>query len=55
MEGNKDEALKCLNLAEKLLHSGHREKGIKFLKKSIKLYSTKKAEGKFSRLYTFII
>jgi len=50
MEGNKDEALKCLNLAEKLLHSGHREKGIKFLKKSIKLYSTKKAE---ELLHTF--
>lgn len=45
MEGNKDEALKCIHLAEKFLHSGHKEKAIKFLNKSIKLYSTEKARN----------
>ena len=45
MEGNKDEALKCCHLAEKLLGTGHKEKAIKFLNKSIKLFPTKRAEG----------
>jgi len=44
MEGNKDEALKCCHLAEKLLNTGHREKAVKFLNKSIRLFPTKRAE-----------
>lgn len=44
MEGNKDEALKCCHLAEKLLRTGHTEKAVKFLNKSIKLFPTSKAE-----------
>lgn len=43
MEGNKDEALKCLHLATKFLSSGHREKAKKFINKSLKLYPTDKA------------
>lgn len=45
MEGNKDDAAKCLKLAEKFIASGNRDKALKFLAKSIKLYPTKKAEG----------
>ena len=45
MEGNKDEALKCLQLATKFLSSGHPEKAKKFIDKSIRLYPTQKAEG----------
>jgi len=44
MEGNKDEALKCCHLAEKLLRTGHQEKAAKFLNKSIRLFPTQKAE-----------
>lgn len=49
MEGNKDEALKCYNLAEKFLTNGHKEKALKFVHKSIKLYPTAKAEGMLSK------
>lgn len=45
MEGNKDDAAKCLKLAEKFIASGNKDKALKFLTKSIKLYPTKKAEG----------
>lgn len=57
MEGNKDEALKCIHLAEKFLHSGHKEKAIKFLNKSIKLYSTEKARSrcKINNLFNFVL
>ena len=46
MEGNKDEAEKCLSFAKKFALNGNIEKAIKFLNKSIKLYPTEKAEGK---------
>lgn len=45
MEGNKDEAMRCCHLAEKLIRSGHNEKALKFLSKSLKLFPTEKAEG----------
>lgn len=45
MEGNKDDAAKCLKFAEKFIASGNKDKALKFLAKSIKLYPTKKAEG----------
>ena len=47
MEGNREEAEKCLHLAEAFLRANNREKCVKFLNKSIKLYSTEKAEGKY--------
>ncbi|KAI4890065.1 hypothetical protein NFI96_017201 [Prochilodus magdalenae] len=44
MEGNRDEAEKCLNIATKALELGDREKAIKFLNKAEKLYPTEKAK-----------
>ncbi|XP_078382889.1 dnaJ homolog subfamily B member 14-like [Oculina patagonica] len=44
MDGNKDEATKCRLLAEKYLREGNKERALKFLEKSQKLYPTKKAE-----------
>ena len=45
MEGNRDEAERCLNIAEKYIRSGYREKGLRLLEKSIRLYRLKRAEG----------
>ena len=45
MEGNKDEGLRCLAIAEKCLADRNIEKAIKFLMKSDRLYPTKKAKG----------
>ena len=47
MDGNKDEALKCRELAEKYLREGKKEKALKFLEKSQKLYPSKEVEGKW--------
>lgn len=46
MEGNRDEAEKCLNIAVKVLEDGNKDKALKFLYKAEKLYPTKKAKGK---------
>ncbi|KAL6487709.1 hypothetical protein MHYP_G00043350 [Metynnis hypsauchen] len=43
MEGNRDEAEKCINIATKALEAGDKEKAIKFLNKAEKLYPTEKA------------
>lgn len=45
MEGNKDDALKCRRLAEKCLNEGNKEKALKLLEKSLRLYPTKEVEG----------
>ena len=45
MESNRDEAVKCVRLAEKYLGEGNAEKAEKFLKKSVKLFPTDKAKG----------
>ena len=45
MEGNKDDALKCRRLAEKCLREGNKEKALKLLEKSLRLYPTKQVEG----------
>lgn len=45
MEGNRDEAEKCINIATKALEAGDKEKAIKFLNKAEKLYPTVKARG----------
>ncbi|EFA84686.1 DnaJ-like protein [Heterostelium album PN500] len=43
MEGNKDEALRCIEIAMKRIGEGNKEGAIKFLNKSIALYPTSKA------------
>lgn len=45
MEGNKDEAERCIEIAEKCILEGRRDKAEKFLHKAEKLYSTQKAKG----------
>ncbi len=45
MEGNRDEAEKCINIAKKALETGDKEKALKFLYKAEKLYPTSKAKG----------
>lgn len=47
MEVNKDEAERCIEIAEKCILDGSREKAEKFLLKAEKLYSTPKAKGKY--------
>ncbi|XP_026873747.2 dnaJ homolog subfamily B member 14 [Electrophorus electricus] len=44
MEGNRDEAEKCINIATKALEAGDKQKAIKFLNKAEKLYPTEKAK-----------
>ncbi|XP_041075181.1 dnaJ homolog subfamily B member 14-like [Polyodon spathula] len=44
MEGNKDEAEKCILIARKALEAGDKEKALKFLNKAEKLYPTDKAK-----------
>jgi hypothetical protein len=45
MEGNRDEAEKCINIASKALEAGDKEKASKFLNKAEKLYPTERAKG----------
>lgn len=45
MEGNRDEAIKCRELAEKYIREGNRDKALKFLQKSQRLYPSKDVEG----------
>jgi len=44
LEGNKDEAEKCMEFAEKALNEGDRAKAERFLKKAERLYPTQKAK-----------
>ncbi|XP_054277426.1 dnaJ homolog subfamily B member 14 isoform X2 [Macrosteles quadrilineatus] len=50
MEVNKDEAERCIEIAEKCILDGSREKAEKFLLKAEKLYSTPKAKELLERL-----
>lgn len=45
MESNREEALKCLRLAQKFLSDGLFDKAEKFAHKSNRLYPTDKVEG----------
>lgn len=45
MEGNRDEAEKCLKLATKALEDGNKDTALKFLNKAEKLYPTEDAKG----------
>lgn len=44
MEGNKDEAERCIDYAQQAFNYGDRAKAEKFLKKAEKLYPTQKAK-----------
>uniref|UniRef100_A0A6Q2X7B2 DnaJ homolog subfamily B member 14 n=1 Tax=Esox lucius TaxID=8010 RepID=A0A6Q2X7B2_ESOLU len=45
MEGNRDEAEKCINIATKALNAGEKDKALRFLNKAEKLYPTPKAKA----------
>lgn len=45
MEGNKDESERCVNIAEKFINAGERDKALKYLKKAERLYPSQKAKG----------
>lgn len=44
MEGNKDEALRCLSIAQKYRNSGNYTSAKKFIQKSLALFATPEAE-----------
>lgn len=45
MEYNKGESFRCLHIAEDCLAKGDRERAIKFIVKSKKLYPLEEADG----------
>lgn len=45
MDSNKDEAERCMELAERFMRERKYEEAEKFARKAQKLYPTKKAEG----------
>ncbi|KAJ8336157.1 hypothetical protein SKAU_G00395000 [Synaphobranchus kaupii] len=45
MEGNRDEAERCIRIATKAAEAGDKEKALKFLNKAEKLYPTEKAKA----------
>ncbi|XP_034544578.1 dnaJ homolog subfamily B member 14 [Notolabrus celidotus] len=45
MEGNRDEAERCINIATKALEAGDRDKALRFLIKAEKLYPTGRAKA----------
>ena len=46
MEGNKDEAMRCLEIASGLITQGEHAKAKRFITKAEKLFPTQKAKGK---------
>ena len=46
MEGNRDESIKCVKIAQQSLAVGDKEKAIKFLKKAQRLYPSQRAKGR---------
>lgn len=51
MDSNKDEAERCMELAERYLREKKYEEAEKFVRKAQKLYPTKKAEGKREKIH----
>lgn len=45
MEGNRDEAEKCIGIAREALEAGNRDRALRFLNKAQKLYPTETARG----------
>lgn len=54
IEGNKDEAFRCIDIAVQAFAEGKLEKAEKFLIKAEKLYPTQKAKGEF-KFYVFLL
>ncbi|XP_061888948.1 dnaJ homolog subfamily B member 14-like isoform X2 [Entelurus aequoreus] len=50
MEGNRDEADKCVNIAAKAIDAGDKEKALKFLRKAEKLFPTHRAKALLAAL-----
>lgn len=48
MEGNRDEAEKCIGIAREALEAGNRDRALRFLGKAQKLYPTETARGEAS-------
>lgn len=46
MDSNKDEALRCIQVAEKYIREKNKEKSEKFLHKAERLFPTQRAKGK---------
>lgn len=53
MEGNRDEAVKCIHIATKALEAGDKERALRFLNKAEKLYPTDKAKSKVTNVSVF--
>ena len=47
MEGNRDEAERCIEFAERFVLEGKIDKAEKFLNKAERLYPTSRAKGKY--------
>lgn len=47
MDGNKDEAQRCINIALEAAKSGNLQRAEKFLRKADNLYPSQKAKGNF--------
>ena len=57
MESNKEEAQKCIRIAENALSKENIDQAVKFLNKSIRLYPSDKAKGELSKkleMYCFL-
>jgi len=52
MESNKEEAIRCLHLAETCWRSGQVEKAERFAQKAMKLYPSNEAKGNCDTLMT---
>ena len=50
MDGNKDEGVKCFNLAKNYYNLGNNDKALKFLVKAKKLYPMDEHAGQFNSL-----
>lgn len=48
MESNKEEGLKCIDLAKEFMKRGDQSKARKFLQKAERLYPTDTAKGSYS-------
>ena len=51
MEGNKDEAFRCIELAKSFIEQNNYEKAEKLLKKSLRMYPTHQAENLYERFF----
>lgn len=51
MDGNKDEADRCIEIAKNYINEGDGEKAKKFLQKAERLFPTDKAKGNVNSKY----